>query len=85
MKRGAYAIVVVAKDSPNKLIGARKGSPMGGIGDGEYFIASDASPIIEYTKDVTYLNDGEIAFIEDGKLTIKTIDNIERLLYNDSK
>jgi glucosamine--fructose-6-phosphate aminotransferase (isomerizing) len=76
---GAYAIVVVAKDSPNKLIGARKGSPMVvGIGDGEYFIASDASPIIEYTKDVTYLNDGEIAFIEDGKLTIKTIDNIEK-------
>ena len=76
---GAYAIVVIAKDAPNKLIGARKGSPMVvGIGDGEYFIASDASPIIEYTKDVTYLSDGEIAFIEDGKLTIKTIDNIEK-------
>jgi glucosamine--fructose-6-phosphate aminotransferase (isomerizing) len=77
---GAYAIVVIAKDSPNKLIGARKGSPMVvGIGEkGEYFIASDASPIIEYTKDVTYLSDGEIAFIEDGKLTIKTIDNIEK-------
>lgn len=75
---GAYAIVVVSQKEPNKLIGARKGSPMVvGIGkDGEYFIASDASPIVEYTQSVTYLNDGEIASIVDGKLTIKTIDNI---------
>lgn len=75
---GAYAIVVLSQKEPNKLIGARKGSPMVvGIGkDGEYFIASDASPIVEYTQSVTYLNDGEIASIVDGKLTIKTIDNI---------
>ncbi|MFN8315793.1 MAG: glutamine--fructose-6-phosphate transaminase (isomerizing) [Chitinophagales bacterium] len=76
---GAYAIVIISRNDNDKLIGARKGSPMVvGIGeDGEYFIASDASPIIEYTKNVTYLNDGEIAYINDGKLTIKTIGNIE--------
>lgn len=76
---GAYAIVIISRNDNNKLIGARKGSPMVvGIGEaGEYFIASDASPIIEYTKNVTYLNDGEIAYINDGKLTIKTIGNIE--------
>lgn len=75
---GAYAIVIISKNDPTKLIGARKGSPLVvGIGNGEYFMASDASPIVEYTKDVTYINDGEIAFIQDGKLTIKTIDNIE--------
>lgn len=76
---GAYAIVIISRNDNDKLIGARKGSPMVvGIGeDGEYFIASDASPIIEYTKNVTYLNDGEIAYINNGKLTIKTIGNIE--------
>ena len=76
---GAYAIVIISKNDPNKLIGARKGSPMVlGIGEeGEYFIASDASPIIEYTKNVSYLKDGEIAYINNGKLTVKTIDNIE--------
>jgi glucosamine--fructose-6-phosphate aminotransferase (isomerizing) len=76
---GAYAIVIISKNNPNKLIGARKGSPMVlGIGEeGEYFIASDASPIIEYTKNVSYLKDGEIAYINNGKLTVKTIDNIE--------
>ncbi len=76
---GAYAIVIISKNDPEKLIGARKGSPMVvGIGEeGEYFIASDASPIIEYTKDVTYLKDSEIAYINKGKLTVKTIDNIE--------
>jgi glutamine---fructose-6-phosphate transaminase (isomerizing) len=75
---GAYAIVVMSRTEPTKLIGARKGSPLVvGIGtDGEYFMASDASPIIEYTKDVTYLEDGEIAYINDGKLSIKTIDNV---------
>jgi glucosamine--fructose-6-phosphate aminotransferase (isomerizing) len=52
-----------------------------GIGKDEYFMASDATPIIEYTKDVTYLNDGEVAFITDGKLTIKNIDNVEQTPY----
>ncbi|MBL0310053.1 MAG: glutamine--fructose-6-phosphate transaminase (isomerizing) [Bacteroidetes bacterium] len=79
---GAYAIVVISKNDPTQLIGARKGSPLVvGIGEDEFFMASDATPIIEYTKDVTYLEDGEIAFIRDGKLSVKTIDNIERIPY----
>jgi len=79
---GAYAIVIVSKNDPTKLIGARKGSPLVvGIGDGEFFMASDATPIIEYTKNVSYLNDGEIAYIKDGTLTVKTIDNVEKAPY----
>lgn len=74
---GAYAIVVLSKDNPNELIAAKKGSPMViGIGIDEFFIASDATPIVEYTKNVVYLEDEEIAFIERGKeLKIKTIKN----------
>ncbi|MEQ8880272.1 MAG: glutamine--fructose-6-phosphate transaminase (isomerizing) [Cyclobacteriaceae bacterium] len=61
---GAYAIVVINQDNPDQMIAARKGSPMViGLGDGEYFIASDATPIVEFTKDVIYLNDEEIAII----------------------
>ena len=79
---GAYAIVIISKNDPTKLIGARKGSPLVvGIGDGEFFMASDATPIIEYTRNVTYLKDGEIAFIKDGKLIIKTTENIEQIPY----
>lgn len=79
---GAYAIVIVSKNDPTKLIGARKGSPLVvGIGDGEFFMASDATPIIEYTRNVTYLKDGEIAFIKDGKLSIKTTENVEQIPY----
>lgn len=80
---GAYAIVVLSKNDNNLLIGARKGSPMVvGIGkDGEYFIASDASPIIEYTKNVYYLDDNEIVYIENGEMTVKTIDNVVRTPY----
>ena len=73
---GAYAIVVLSKSEPNKMIAARKGSPIVvGIGKDEFFIASDATPIVEYTKNVAYLNDGEVATIDNGKLTVKTIDN----------
>ncbi|MEM7102130.1 MAG: glutamine--fructose-6-phosphate transaminase (isomerizing) [Bacteroidota bacterium] len=74
---GAYAIVVLDKDDPGKLIGARKGSPLVvGIGNGEYFLASDATPIVEHTRNVVYLNDEEIAVITaNGDLTIKTIHN----------
>ncbi len=75
---GAYAIVILSKNHPEHLIAARKGSPLVmGIGTqrGEYFLASDATPIVEYTKQVIYLNDGEIAIIENQELTIKTIDN----------
>jgi glucosamine--fructose-6-phosphate aminotransferase (isomerizing) len=73
---GAYAIVVISKEHNNQLIAARKGSPLViGVGKGEFFIASDASPIIEYTSDVVYLNDYEIALIRDGKLTIRTVED----------
>lgn len=63
---GAYAIVVLSKHNPNRLVAARKSSPLVvGIGaDGEFFLASDATPIVEYTKDVVYLNDMEIAIVD---------------------
>ena len=74
---GAYAIVVIDEDEPDKLVGARKSSPMVlGIGDDEYFLASDASPIIKYTNRVIYLKDEEIVTIKRGEeFTIRTIDN----------
>jgi glucosamine--fructose-6-phosphate aminotransferase (isomerizing) len=75
---GAYAIVLMNKEEPDTLIAARKGSPLViGVGDGEYFLASDATPIIEYTNQVVYLDDYEIAVIRDNKLQIKTIENVE--------
>jgi len=74
---GAYAIVIISKDEPDMLIAARKSSPMVvGIGEGEFFIASDATPLIEYTRNVVYLNDEEIAVVRRNKeLVIKTIHN----------
>ena len=73
---GAYGIVVIAQDEPDKLIAARKGSPLViGIGEGEYYIASDATPIIEYTDSVIYLNNDNVAIIKKDQLTLKTIDN----------
>jgi len=73
---GAYAVLVLNKNMPDLLIGARKGSPMViGIGDGEHYFASDAAPLVEYTRNVIYLNDGEVAVIDKGELVIKTIDN----------
>lgn len=66
---GAYAIVVMCKDEPNKLIAARKSSPLVlGIGkDNDFYVASDATPIVEYTKQVVYLNDGDIAILNEEK------------------
>jgi glucosamine--fructose-6-phosphate aminotransferase (isomerizing) len=80
---GAYAIVVLSKDNPNQLIGARKGSPLViGLGIDEFFIASDATPIIEYTKNVVYLDDEEIALLDLKKgLSIKTIGNQQKTPY----
>ncbi|MFT4523706.1 MAG: glucosamine--fructose-6-phosphate aminotransferase (isomerizing) [Bacteroidia bacterium] len=81
---GAYAIVILSKNHPGTLIGARKGSPMVvGIGSnkGEYYMASDATPIVEYTRDVIYLEDNEIAHIENGKLSVKTIQNVIKTPY----
>ena len=81
---GAYAIVILSKNDPDILIGARKGSPLVvGIGNkpGEFYMASDATPIVEYTRKVTYLEDGEIALINGEELVIKTIDNIQKTPY----
>jgi glucosamine--fructose-6-phosphate aminotransferase (isomerizing) len=73
---GAYAIVVISKLDPEMIVAARKGSPLVvGIGVNEFFMASDASPIIEYTKSVVYLNDSEMAIIQNRTLSIKTIAN----------
>lgn len=75
---GAYAIVIMNIEEPDTLIAARKGSPLViGVGKNEYFLASDATPIIEYTNQVIYLDDYEIAVIRDNKLQIKTIENVE--------
>ena len=80
---GAYAIALIDKNEPNKLYAARKSSPLVvGIGDNEYFVASDASPIIEYTKNVMYLDDEEIAILEPGKeIDLFTIQNKEKTPY----
>ncbi|MEL7122313.1 MAG: glutamine--fructose-6-phosphate transaminase (isomerizing) [Bacteroidota bacterium] len=74
---GAYAIVVMDRNAPGKLVAARKASPLVlGIGDGEYFLASDATPIVEHTKRVVYLNDEEIVVVQqEGNFEIKTISN----------
>ncbi|WP_031526365.1 glutamine--fructose-6-phosphate transaminase (isomerizing) [Dyadobacter crusticola] len=79
---GAYAIVVMSVDHPGQLIAARKGSPLViGIGEEEYFFASDATPIIAYTKNVVYLDDYEVAVVRDGKLSIQNLDNTETIPY----
>jgi glucosamine--fructose-6-phosphate aminotransferase (isomerizing) len=81
---GAYAIVILSKNHPEHLIAARKGSPLVvGIGKdrGEFFFASDATPIVEYTNKVIYLNDGEIAIVENKELTVKSIDNVVQVPY----
>jgi len=74
---GAFAIVVMDNKEPNRLIAARKSSPLViGIGKGEFFIASDATPIVEHTRNVVYLNDEEIAVVDINEgLTIKNIEN----------
>lgn len=73
---GAYAIVVMSESEPDTLVAARKGSPMViGLGKGEYFVASDATPIIEYTRNVIYLEDDNIAIINRNTITIKSIEN----------
>lgn len=74
---GAYAIAVIEKDNPDTIIAARKSSPLViGIGDGEMFLASDATPIVEYTKDVVYVKDNEIAVISKNEpLKLMNLDN----------
>jgi glucosamine--fructose-6-phosphate aminotransferase (isomerizing) len=75
---GTYGIVVMTSKEPDMLIAARKGSPLViGMGDGEFVIASDVSAIISYTKNVSYLDDNEIAIVTREGVRIKTIDNLE--------
>lgn len=80
---GAYAIVILSKENPDELITAKKGSPLViGIGDEEFYIASDATPIVEYTKNVVYLEDEEIAVVNrKGEIKIKTIKNKDKTPY----
>lgn len=77
---GAYAIVVMEHDNPDVLIAARKGSPLViGVGKEEFYVASDASPIIEYTKNVVYVDDKEyVVMRRNGDFTVKTLENIEK-------
>jgi glucosamine--fructose-6-phosphate aminotransferase (isomerizing) len=74
---GAYGVVIMCTDEPDKLIAARKGSPLViGVGNDEYFLASDATPIVEYTKSVIYLSDQNVAVITRTELVLKTLKNI---------
>ncbi len=73
---GAYCILLIDKDDPETIIAARKGSPLViGIGKGEHFLASDASPMIEYTKEVVYINDYELAIVKPNELILKNLGN----------
>jgi len=73
---GAYVIILLDKETPDTIIAARKGSPLViGIGKGEHFLASDASPIIEYTKEVVYVNDYELAILKADELILKNLGN----------
>lgn len=80
---GAYAIAIVSKDDPDTIVAARKSSPLLiGIGKDEFFVASDATPIIEYTKEVVYLGDEEIAVLNrKNGLRITSITNVEKTPY----
>ena len=73
---GTYGIAVVSADEPGTIVGARRGSPLVvGIADGEYFLASDVAPIIEHTRQVVYLDDGEMAVLTPGGFHTATIQN----------
>jgi glucosamine--fructose-6-phosphate aminotransferase (isomerizing) len=73
---GAYCILLISNDDPDTILAARKGSPLViGIGKGEHFLASDASPIIEYTKEVVYVNDYQIAIVRPDELILKNLGN----------
>ncbi len=73
---GTYGILVLSVDEPDKLIAARNGSPLViGVGKNEYFFASDATPIVEHTKSVIYMNDGDFAVVTKDNFNLKTISN----------
>ena len=74
---GAYGIAMISSLEPDKLYIARNGSPLAlGIGDNEYIVASDASAIVEYTRNVIYLGDGEMSILTNEGYSIKTIDDV---------
>ncbi len=74
---GTYGLALVSSTDPDLLIAARNGSPLIlGIGDGEYFLGSDAAPIVEYTRKVVYLNDGEMVILRRSGYEVRTIDNV---------
>jgi glucosamine--fructose-6-phosphate aminotransferase (isomerizing) len=73
---GAYVILLLDQDSPDTIVAARKGSPLViGIGKGEHFLGSDATPMLEYTKEVVYVNDYEVAIIKADELILKNLGN----------
>jgi glucosamine--fructose-6-phosphate aminotransferase (isomerizing) len=73
---GAYGIAVVSRDDPDLLLAARKGSPLIlGVGEGEYFVGSDAAPLVEHTRQVVYLNDGEMVTVRRDGYDVRTIEN----------
>ena len=79
---GAYAVVLMSVNDPRKLVAARKGSPLVlGLGKNEFFMASDATPIIEYTNEVIYLNDEEIVVVTDDGYEIKDLDDVPQTPY----
>lgn len=80
---GAYAIVIISADQPDRLVAARKGSPLViGIGEDDFFVASDATPIIEYTKNVVYLEDEQVVVLSRGEeMKIRNIKNKEMTPY----
>ena len=80
---GAYGIVVICKDEPEIMVAARLGSPLVlGVGEGEYFVASDASPIIEHTRNVVYLDEGEMVVLKNDGYTISQIKD-KKVVYKD--
>src|SRR5215212_2552349 len=79
---GAYVIVLIDNNDPSTVIAARKGSPLViGIGKGEHFLASDASPIVEYTKEVVYVNDYQVAIVKADELILKNLGNERQTPY----
>ena len=80
---GAYGIVVICKDEPEIMVAARHGSPLVlGVGEGEYFVASDTSPIIEHTRNVVYLDEGEMVVLKNDGYTISQIKD-KKVVYKD--
>ena len=74
---GTYGIAVVSANDPDLLIGARKGSPLIlGVGEGEYFLASDAAPLVGHTRQVVYLNDGEMVVMRRAGFEVKSVENV---------